>query len=303
MGDNAQRWVVVTDLDGSMLDHHTYSFEAALPALSFLKEEGIPLVLNTSKTRSECKDLAKKLGLLTPIGVENGGGISLPIRADAAEPYGPPSMVDYPEDHSIRLGVSREFIHQVLDEISERRAMCYRSFAQMSIDELRACTGLEQEAAINAQLRQFSEPLLWEDTPEALDWFKKRLHSKGLRLIQGGRFHTVSGLHDKGGAVHWIRSFFASLWHESIHVLALGDGPNDIPMLDAADRAICVRSPAHPPLVGSRGTYSTSQLEGPSGWNESVCDFFFQKLKTNPSSEEVTFGTASDPLEDLTITA
>ena len=103
--------------------------------------------------------------------------------------------------------------------------------------------------------------------------------------------------------MHWLRSFFASLRHESIHVLALGDGPNDIPMLDAADRAICVRSPAHPPLVGSRGPYSTSQLEGPSGWNESVCDFFFQKLKTNPSSEEVTFGTASDPLEDLTITA
>ncbi|MGA0327631.1 MAG: hypothetical protein ACO3OK_11595, partial [Limisphaerales bacterium] len=49
MGDNAQRWVVVTDLDGSLLDHHTYSFEAALPALSVLKEEGIPLILNTSK--------------------------------------------------------------------------------------------------------------------------------------------------------------------------------------------------------------------------------------------------------------
>ena len=78
MGDNAQRWVVVTDLDGSLLDHHTYSFEAALPALSVLKEEGIPLILNTSKTRSECQDLAQKLGLLTPIVVENGGGISFP---------------------------------------------------------------------------------------------------------------------------------------------------------------------------------------------------------------------------------
>lgn len=302
MGDNAQRWVVVTDLDGSLLDHNTYSFDAALPALSALKEVGIPLILNTSKTRSECKDLAKKLGLLTPIVVENGGGISLPIRSDVAEPYGPPSMVEYPEDHSIRLGVSRESIHQVLDEISECRSLCYRSFAQMSIDELRACTGLDREAAINAQLRQFSEPLLWEDTPEALAWFKKRLHSKGLRLIRGGRFHTVSGLHDKGGAVHWIRSFFASLWHKPIDVLALGDGPNDITMLDAANHAICVRSPAHPPLVGSQGAYSTSHLEGPSGWNESLCDFL-QKLKTNPSSKEMNFGTASDSLEDLTITA
>ena len=102
--------------------------------------------------------------------------------------------------------------------------------------------------------------------------------------------------------MHWIRSFYASLWHESIHVLGLGDGPNDLSMLDAADRAICVRSPAHPPLVGSRGAYSTTQLEGPSGWNESVCDFL-QKLKTNPSSEEVTFDTASDSLKDITITA
>ena len=56
---------------------------------------------------------------------------------------------------------------------------------------------------------------------------------------------------------------FASLWHESIHVLALGDGPNDLSMLDAADRAICVRSPAHPPLVGSRGAIPRHNWKDP----------------------------------------
>jgi HAD superfamily hydrolase (TIGR01484 family) len=45
--------LVFTDLDGTLLDHHTYSFEPALPALNSLKEKNIPLIICTSKTRAE----------------------------------------------------------------------------------------------------------------------------------------------------------------------------------------------------------------------------------------------------------
>ncbi|HBO91798.1 MAG TPA: mannosyl-3-phosphoglycerate phosphatase, partial [Gammaproteobacteria bacterium] len=35
--------LVFTDLDGTLLDHHTYRFQAASPALERLREAGIPV--------------------------------------------------------------------------------------------------------------------------------------------------------------------------------------------------------------------------------------------------------------------
>ncbi|MCG8099497.1 MAG: mannosyl-3-phosphoglycerate phosphatase, partial [Candidatus Thiodiazotropha taylori] len=35
-------WLVFTDLDGTLLDHHSYDFSPALPALRLLKENQIP---------------------------------------------------------------------------------------------------------------------------------------------------------------------------------------------------------------------------------------------------------------------
>lgn len=45
--------VIFTDLDGTLLDHETYSFAAAGEALEALTRENIPLILCSSKTRAE----------------------------------------------------------------------------------------------------------------------------------------------------------------------------------------------------------------------------------------------------------
>jgi mannosyl-3-phosphoglycerate phosphatase len=55
--------LIYTDLDGTLLDHHTYSFEAAIPALAMLKKSGIPVIPCTSKTRSETTHLMRALEL------------------------------------------------------------------------------------------------------------------------------------------------------------------------------------------------------------------------------------------------
>ena len=58
MADMEQpRWLVVTDLDGTLLDHHTYSFDAAKSALEQLEERGIPVIINSSKTAREIEQL------------------------------------------------------------------------------------------------------------------------------------------------------------------------------------------------------------------------------------------------------
>jgi len=70
--------VVISDLDGTLLDPESYSFDAALPALELLRAKGIPLVLCSSKTRREIEVYRQRLGNREPFIFENGGGICLP---------------------------------------------------------------------------------------------------------------------------------------------------------------------------------------------------------------------------------
>jgi predicted mannosyl-3-phosphoglycerate phosphatase (HAD superfamily) len=65
--------VVFSDMDGTLLEHSTYSFAEAQPALDLLKSRGIPLDVCTSKTRSEVEFWRRLLGNKHPFIVENGG--------------------------------------------------------------------------------------------------------------------------------------------------------------------------------------------------------------------------------------
>ncbi|HON96275.1 MAG TPA: HAD hydrolase family protein [Deltaproteobacteria bacterium] len=77
-----RRLIVFTDLDGTLLNHGDYSWEAARPALEKTRALGIPLVICTSKTRPEVELLRAEIGVAGPFIVENGGGIFFPREYD-----------------------------------------------------------------------------------------------------------------------------------------------------------------------------------------------------------------------------
>ena len=64
--------IIFTDLDGTLLDSG-YSFRKAMPALRLIKEKDIPLVLCSSKTKTEIDYYRKKLENDHPFVSENGG--------------------------------------------------------------------------------------------------------------------------------------------------------------------------------------------------------------------------------------
>ena len=67
--------VVITDLDGTLLDQRTYSYEPSLPAVARLRELKISLVLCSSKTAAEIIPLQRELGLKDPFICESGGAV------------------------------------------------------------------------------------------------------------------------------------------------------------------------------------------------------------------------------------
>lgn len=54
--------LVITDMDGCLLNHNDYHYDAVLPTLKQLNNDAIPVILNTSKTRFELESWVMRLG-------------------------------------------------------------------------------------------------------------------------------------------------------------------------------------------------------------------------------------------------
>ncbi|MBZ5489130.1 HAD-IIB family hydrolase [Halomonas aquamarina] len=262
--------LVFTDLDGSLLDHHSYDFSPALPTLAWLEQLRIPVIPVTSKTRAELLPLRESLGLVdTPFVAENGAVIGLPPGWCHARLDRPSSGRD---GLAIKhTGVDIGFIRARLNVWRKRLNIGFTCMGEMSNNEVAALTGLDAARASDARQREGCEPLIWNGDQASLETFRQALESDGLELTQGGRFWHVMGRGtDKGRAVTWLIERFAMLRGCTPLSLALGDGPNDVSMLEAVDQAVVIQG-VHDARVTPRtpALYRTTAV-GPAGWAEGV---------------------------------
>lgn len=243
--------VVITDLDGTLLDHHSYDWQPARPALEALRERKIPVVFNTSKTLEESRQLQREMGISGPVIVENGSCIAT-------------------ANGETVLGASRASILSWLARSESHTRYDFQSFTELGVEGIVRTTGLDSERAAQANSRAWSEPLLWRDTDAAFASFSDEAKAAGLHLLRGGRFVHVLGDSDKGRAAQTLLDALPGE-HRPLMV-ALGDSQNDLAMLEVADKAFWVRSPvAEPPFSGRRPAGVTvTKNTGPSGWNEAI---------------------------------
>ncbi|MCL7940186.1 HAD-IIB family hydrolase [Halomonas sp. ATCH28] len=264
--------LLFTDLDGSLLDHHSYDWAPARDWLARLKELGVPVIPVTSKTRSEIVPLRRELGIENaPFIAENGAVAGLPPAwCHARLERGPAA-----DGLVIRtLGVDIGLIRQRLSVWRARLGADFTTMSEMPLDDLVAFTGLSEPEARLARLREGSEPLLWEDSPARLDAFRAGLEGDGLRLVRGGRFWHVTGDCHKGSAVAWLIERFEALRGQRPLTLALGDGPNDMPMLERVDQAVVIRGCHGLPVSPHQLALYRSEAVGPAGWAEGVAHWW-----------------------------
>ena len=262
--------LVVTDLDGSLLDHQSYDFSPAAAWLARLKQKGVPVIPVTSKTRTELIPLREALGLTaTPFIAENGAVIGLPpgwchARLDRPGSGRDGVVIKHP-------GVDIGFIRARLKVWRERLNIRFTRMGELSVPEVMELTGLDAVRARDARQREGSEPLLWHDSEEALASFRVALEGDGLQLTQGGRFWHVMGLSaDKGSAVEWLIKRFTALRGQAPISLGLGDGPNDITMLETVDQAVVIRGCHDLTVEPHNVSLYRTEATGPTGWAEGV---------------------------------
>lgn len=257
----AGHWLVVTDLDGTLLDHHNYAYDAALPAIRQLQALDIPVVFNTSKTWAESRELQERLGIQAPFVVENGACLYLPRSRFPQVPG--PGDGERNGHWSLTLGLSSTEIRKRLAQLDTPPQAC-RWLSACSVQEAMALTGLGREQAARAVAREFSEPFVWQGSAAEFGTFRAQIAAQGLQLRQGGRFWHVLGPSDKGRAL----AVLCRLWPSPVRTIVLGDGPNDLDMLEQADISVLVTSPASARLDWP-ATIRTRQ-PAPAGWTEGV---------------------------------
>ncbi len=264
--------IVFTDLDGTLLDHGTYSYSKAENALRALREKGIHLILCSSKSRDEIKIYRDKLSNNEPFISENGGAIYIP------EKYGLKCKFNRTDNGFLVVEIGPEYkvLKSAFDEIKRKTGINMKSITEFTADEIVALTGLSKEEACLAQKKEYSLPFIIDGSEEDIKNIKDEIRLSGLNYTEGARFAYLMGGNDKGKAVNILIDIYRENYPGTkILTVGLGDSLNDLPMLEAVDKKFLVKKEFgdyEERIKVDDLTYADGI--GPVGWNKAILGLF-----------------------------
>ena len=261
----ANLWVV-TDLDGTLLDHH-YDWSAAKATLTWLKQIGISVIPCTSKTAEEVRRFRRDAELDGPFIVENGGAILGGTDAQAWEEG---------------LGSSHAVLRDQLSTLAQVTDTPLKALEDLTPEQVTDLTGLQGEAIQMAQRRQWSVPFL-NPPSDRQSLVQQEATRLNLTVVQGNRMsHLLQAGTSKGAALDALKQ---KLQQGDVHVIALGDSPNDLPLLHAGDHSVVVPGPKgpHPRLAEfiREGRFALAPAPHAVGWACSVLAYV--KARVSPT--------------------
>ena len=268
--DNPSKAIIFTDLDGSLLDHNTYSFDEAKIALRKIHSLEFPLIFVTSKTSSEVQALSEEMGVQHPMICENGCVLVIPSSYFKGN--------SNKGEYELKvLGSTYQDIISILNTLKNQNRFQFEGFNDWSVDQVCEKTGLNEEDAEQAKRRMASEPISWMDDNESLREFEKQLEMQGLTLTKGGRFYHVMGKCSKGLAVNELLAMYRENGFYDFHTIGLGDSENDISFLNVVDFPYVLRKidGGYLENIMPQNTYYSKRI-GPAGWQESIFEYLGQ---------------------------
>ncbi|MHB1048145.1 MAG: HAD hydrolase family protein [Thermoanaerobaculia bacterium] len=207
---------VLTDLDGTLLEHGGVLGAEARAAIARLRGLGVPVVPLTSKTEAELRALLADLDSGGVGSFENGAGIVSPSGVTASKKALP--LAGLADRLAALARLSATPLTPVFD---------------LSVAEIRRITGLAEERVPAMLERRFGLPFLAPDgAGPALEEAARAI--PGVRLTRGGQFWHLSGDHGKEDALDLLVATGAA----ARPFAGFGDAPNDAGFLARCDVAI-----------------------------------------------------------------
>lgn len=272
--------VVLTSIDGCLLDPETNSYGAARQALAALERRSIPVILISQRTRAELEPLRTQLQLDHPFICEAGMALYLP------QSYFPDSILDASWSHRSpyrfqTFGLPYDRLRQVLKEVRSQLQVDLLGYGDWTAMELAMALGISREEAEQMQQREFSEVFGYAGDPEPL---RTALQTHSLSLTEHQL--VISPLSFPSQIAQWYLTGAKRLDSPtavarvlecyrrqlgSLTALGLGSGLSDREHLQQVQQAVVLPGPQSQQLWAQRqGNWQPGELPGPEGWNEVV---------------------------------
>ena len=261
--------VVISDLDGTLLDHSSYSFGEARPGLDLLKSKRIPLVYCSSKTRTESDYWRRVTENHHPFIVENGGAVVIPPEYFH---FAIPSVKIAGRETILQLGDSYADLVETLESAVAESGCAVRSFHQMTTEEVAQACDLSVSSAALAKEREFDEPFLILDT-EGTAALLTAIERRGKRWTRGGRFYHILGKNDKASAVAALLDLYRH-GGQAVRSIGIGDGLNDAAFLNIVDIPNSDPNTVASRTSSCRTQGKPTQFPGPLGWGDAMLRLF-----------------------------
>jgi mannosyl-3-phosphoglycerate phosphatase len=265
------RMVIVTDLDGTLLDTRDYSRAGAGSTLARLRRDEVPVVICSSKTRAEIDRCRSDAVPDHPFISESGSALFVPDGYFPFEVFGTRRV---PGHAVVEFGWRYDRVVETLRTVAAECGVGVAGFHDLPVMQLARLCGLSPRDAQLALLREYDEPFLLTVSGTASRYrFFRALRRAGIHCSRGGRFHHAHACPGKGTAVAALRKLYERAADGPVTLVGLGDALNDVSLLKAVDVPI---------VVPSDGARWTSHLlrrvpgarlaprSGPRGWGRAV---------------------------------
>jgi mannosyl-3-phosphoglycerate phosphatase len=268
----SERLIIYSDLDGTFLDHHTYSYAESLSAFKAATKKDIPVVFCSSKTRAEMEDIRQSISVRDPFIVENGAAVYVP---KGYFPFSRMGSLRRGEFEVIELGTSYRKLLKTLKLLKRGFPGHIVGFNDMDDEQVATECGLTLAEASRAKSREYDEAFKIIDAkPNLVQTILQKIEENGLQYTIGGRYYHLLGANDKGRAVGILKELFTKAYG-STYTVGLGDSLNDLSMLTAVELPILVKK--------ADGTYDQAVVErlphvrlakgvGPGGWGTAIME-------------------------------
>ena len=264
--------VLITDIDASLLEPGLRTRRAERAAIDFLAAYGIPLVINSSRTRAEIERIHRRLQVTAPFISEHGSSLFIPRDCFADLPERARPAVG---GHVVVFGRPYHYVADTLKRACSESKVGVVAFSELSIQDAARELGVAIFDAQLAKLREYTELFRIVDEDDASrSRLYRALRRRGLRCWPAGRHHLVTATPDQAEAFRTLKA----LWQrgcETPTIVAFGDSDDDVAWLQHADVVVVVQDrrwgvPAR--VLSKLPTARVTRKPGREGWSEAVLE-------------------------------
>ncbi len=255
--------LIFTDLDGSLLNHNNFEFREIKDFILNCIRNGIKIIPNTSKTKSEIQVFLDQLGQNLPFVVENGAAIHNLDLVHRKFKFKENSLV-----FSRSINEILELFEKSIPIEFQKRCLFLKDMS--SIEQMKIL-GLNKKYLPFALNREYSMPLVFDGSKELVNKFTVLLSKIGMKLHEGGRIYNICDDCSKGKAMTILIEKLKNDFNFQSYTIVIGDSPNDISMLNVSDQPCIIPLPNKNNLCHFKDqNIIRATQSAPQGWEEVV---------------------------------